>query len=200
MAEEQALLHHRFPLSLGPHAPGQFDHVGSGLVDAPGSGNWKKSTSSPESLAHVLRILKAAFAACIPRSRRSEFTHHWGGPILFRDDWQPVFDWHPQSRNGIVLGAFAGHGVALSNYLGAWAAEVLLGRRELPEVGQVFRVESPSADHSATLSGKDLLQPNAQILGEPLDPRQGDDGDILVREQPRDELMPRDYPAAARFP
>jgi len=31
-----------------------------------------------------------------------------------------------------VLGAYSGHGVALSVYLGAWAAEALLGRRDLP--------------------------------------------------------------------
>ena len=66
-----------------------------------------------------------------------KFTHRWGGPILFRDDWRPVFDFHPQSRNGIVVGAYAGHGVALSSYLGAWAAEALLGRRGLPDWGQI---------------------------------------------------------------
>ena len=43
----------------------------------------------------------------------------------------------PQSRNAIVLGAYAGHGVALSTYLGAWAAEALLGRRELPAWGAI---------------------------------------------------------------
>jgi hypothetical protein len=32
-----------------------------------------------------------------------------------------------------VLGAYAGHGVALSSYLGTWAAEVLLDRRDLPK-------------------------------------------------------------------
>jgi glycine/D-amino acid oxidase-like deaminating enzyme len=33
----------------------------------------------------------------------------------------------------IVLGAYSGHGVAQSVYLGAWAAEAMLGRRELPD-------------------------------------------------------------------
>lgn len=70
-----------------------------------------------------------------PAFRGVTFTHRWGGPILFREGWVPVFDWHPTSRNAIVLGAYAGHGVALSSYLGAWATEVLLGRRDLPPWG-----------------------------------------------------------------
>jgi glycine/D-amino acid oxidase-like deaminating enzyme len=32
----------------------------------------------------------------------------------------------------LVLGGFSGHGVALSVYLGRWAAEILLGKRALP--------------------------------------------------------------------
>ena len=73
-----------------------------------------------------------------PALANFRFTRRWGGPILFRDNWTPVFDWHPASRNAIVLGAYAGHGVALSSYLAAWAAEALLGRRELPAWGAVI--------------------------------------------------------------
>jgi hypothetical protein len=36
-----------------------------------------------------------------------------------------------------VLGAYAGHGVALSVYLGCWAAEALLGQRSLPSWGEI---------------------------------------------------------------
>jgi glycine/D-amino acid oxidase-like deaminating enzyme len=61
-----------------------------------------------------------------------EITHRWGGPILVGEDWQPVFAQHPGSARAIVLGAFSGHGVALSVYLGRWAAEAMLGRRSLP--------------------------------------------------------------------
>jgi glycine/D-amino acid oxidase-like deaminating enzyme len=69
-----------------------------------------------------------------PVLRDVQFTHRWGGPILIGANWDftPVFHWHPQSRNAIVLGSYSGHGVALSVYLGRWAAEALLGRRELP--------------------------------------------------------------------
>ena len=60
------------------------------------------------------------------------FTHRWGGPICIAENWKPVFEYHPKNKNTIVLGAYSGHGVAQSVYLGAWAAEALLGKRELP--------------------------------------------------------------------
>jgi glycine/D-amino acid oxidase-like deaminating enzyme len=62
-----------------------------------------------------------------------KFTNRWGGPICISNDWKPVFSVHPYSENALVLGAYSGHGVALSVYLGIWAAEVLLARRPLPD-------------------------------------------------------------------
>ena len=61
------------------------------------------------------------------------FTHRWGGPICIGEEWVPVFEYHRDSQNAIVLGAFSGHGVGQSVYLGHWAAEALLGNRELPK-------------------------------------------------------------------
>jgi glycine/D-amino acid oxidase-like deaminating enzyme len=61
-----------------------------------------------------------------------QITHRWGGPILITEDWRPVFELHPKSANAVVLGGYSGHGVALSVYLGSWAAEFFLGRRDLP--------------------------------------------------------------------
>lgn len=61
-----------------------------------------------------------------------QLSHRWGGPILIAEDWKPVFRRHTELRNVIVLGAYSGHGVALSVYLGAWAAEAMLGKRDLP--------------------------------------------------------------------
>jgi glycine/D-amino acid oxidase-like deaminating enzyme len=68
-----------------------------------------------------------------PALKTVPFTHRWGGPICIAEGWKPVFERHPQSENAIVLGAYSGHGVAQSVYLGAWAAEVLLGRRKPPD-------------------------------------------------------------------
>jgi glycine/D-amino acid oxidase-like deaminating enzyme len=62
-----------------------------------------------------------------------KITHRWGGPISITENWKPVFRRHEKSENAIVLGSFSGHGVAQSVYLGAWAAEVMLGKRALPE-------------------------------------------------------------------
>jgi glycine/D-amino acid oxidase-like deaminating enzyme len=67
-----------------------------------------------------------------PALQEVRFPHRWGGPICISEDWKPVFRRHVQSENGIVLGAFSGHGVTQSVYLGAWAAEVLLRKRGLP--------------------------------------------------------------------
>ena len=143
--------------------------LGAGLIDPSGSATSGDPSKSPElgggpghrssdSLrSHDLteiRITDEAparlFSAFHKRIRglhpalaSVEFTHRWGGPILFRKNWKPVFGWHPESRNvdgthsAIVIGAFAGHGVALSSFLGAWATEVFLGKRNLPSWGAI---------------------------------------------------------------
>jgi glycine/D-amino acid oxidase-like deaminating enzyme len=69
-----------------------------------------------------------------PVLRDVQFTHRWGGPILVGAGWdmRPIFRRHPASPRALVLGAYSGHGVALSVHLGRWAAEALLGRKELP--------------------------------------------------------------------
>jgi len=59
-------------------------------------------------------------------------SHRWAGPILFTEGMRPIFHRHPRSKNVIVLAGYNGHGVALSVYLGQWAAQALLARRPLP--------------------------------------------------------------------
>jgi glycine/D-amino acid oxidase-like deaminating enzyme len=83
--------------------------------------------------AELLTTVEKRVRALHPALRSAQFTHRWGGPILVANSWRPVFARHPRSPNALVLGAYAGHGVALSVYLGRWAAEAFLGRRELPE-------------------------------------------------------------------
>jgi glycine/D-amino acid oxidase-like deaminating enzyme len=123
---------------------------GAGLVQSPDADDLEKVDIVAEESAAAFDRLEQRVRHLHPALARIKFTRRWGGPILFRDSWKPVFDWHPQSvaseptpkgggsndgepRNAIVLGAYAGHGVALSSYLGTWAAEVLLGRRQLPK-------------------------------------------------------------------
>jgi glycine/D-amino acid oxidase-like deaminating enzyme len=68
-----------------------------------------------------------------PALQRIRVTHRWGGPILITHGFLPVFRKHPKSEKVVVLGGYSGHGVALSVYLGKWAAEHLLGQRQLPK-------------------------------------------------------------------
>jgi glycine/D-amino acid oxidase-like deaminating enzyme len=111
--------------------------LGAGLVSPAASKDLVTIDLSQNEPAKMFASLEKRVRGLHPALADVRFTHQWGGPIMFRDDWQPVFSRHPQSRDGIVLGAYAGHGVALSSYLGAWAAEVLLGRRELPGWGSL---------------------------------------------------------------
>ena len=112
---------------------------GAGLLDPPPSGNLEEVRIDAPEPANLFARFEKRVRGLHPAAAALRFTHHWGGPILFREGWdgEPVFDWRPQSRGALVLGAFAGHGVALSSYLGAWAAEVLLDRRELPAWGKL---------------------------------------------------------------
>jgi glycine/D-amino acid oxidase-like deaminating enzyme len=110
---------------------------GAGLVDAPESGELENIDVSKGRAAEMFASFEKRVHALHPALAKSRFTHKWGGPIAFREKFHPVFAHHPESANGIVLGVFAGHGVALSVYLGAWAAEALLGRRELPSWGRI---------------------------------------------------------------
>ena len=128
-----------FPYLWGRIRPDHSIVWGAGLVDAPPDGNLEEVSIGSDEPARMFARFEKRVRGLHPALRSAVFTHHWGGPILFRDDWQPVFDWHPASRNALVIGAFAGHGVALSAYLGAWAAEILLGRRELPAWGRMSR-------------------------------------------------------------
>ena len=113
---------------------------GAGLVQAPHSDDLNDVDISAAEVPQIFDSLEKRVRGLHPALKSVRFTHRWGGPILFRDSWEPIFMWHPQAgktRNAIVIGAFAGHGVALSSYLGRWAAEALLGHRKLPTWGKL---------------------------------------------------------------
>jgi glycine/D-amino acid oxidase-like deaminating enzyme len=110
---------------------------GAGLVDPPQSGDLQEIDVAEGHAARMFASLEGRIQGLHPAIAKAKFTHRWGGPIAFRENWKPVFSRHPESRDAIVLGAFAGHGVSLSVYLGAWAAEALLGRRDLPAWGRI---------------------------------------------------------------
>jgi gamma-glutamylputrescine oxidase len=83
--------------------------------------------------AELLSDLENRVRNLHPALHSVRLSHRWGGPILIADKWQPVFRRHAEHRDVIVLGAYSGHGVALSVYLGAWAAEAMLGKKDLPD-------------------------------------------------------------------
>jgi len=120
------------PYLWGRTLPDNRIIFGSGLVSV---ANWRDLLTldiSQGEPAKLMKQLERRVRRLHPQLRHVEVTHRWGGPILIGKDWQPVFSRHPKSKKVLVLGAYSGHGVALSVYLGSWAAEVLTGRRELP--------------------------------------------------------------------
>ena len=82
--------------------------------------------------AESFRWLEGRVHRLHPALKSVRITHRWAGPILFTEGMRPIFRRHPRSENVIVLAGYNGHGVALSVYLGQWAAEALLGTRPLP--------------------------------------------------------------------
>ena len=105
---------------------------GSGLVHLE---HWSEllnlNVASGEA-AGLMRLLESRVRSLHPALENIQFTNRWGGPILIADEMTPVFKHHLNSKNIIVLGGYSGHGVALSVYLGRWAADVLVGKRKLP--------------------------------------------------------------------
>jgi gamma-glutamylputrescine oxidase len=79
-----------------------------------------------------LRWLETRVRKLHPALHSVRITHRWGGPILFTEGMRPIFRRHARGKNVIVLAGYNGHGVALSVYLGKWAAQALLARRPLP--------------------------------------------------------------------
>jgi glycine/D-amino acid oxidase-like deaminating enzyme len=82
--------------------------------------------------AERLELLEDRVRHLHPELASVRITHRWGGPILLTEEMMPIFRKHPRSTQVTVLGGYNGHGVALSVYLGKWAAEALLQQRALP--------------------------------------------------------------------
>jgi len=105
---------------------------GSGLVHF---ADWREMHAldiTKGQAAQLFDRIENRIRALHPKLRQADFTHRWGGPICITKGWKPIFERHPRCENVTVLGGYSGHGVAQSVYLGAWAAEALLGERPLP--------------------------------------------------------------------
>jgi len=122
-----------FPYLWGRVLPSRSVVFGAGLVHL---NDWRELDGLDIAKGEAARLidqLERRVRGLRPCLQNVQFTHRWGGPILIADGWRPVFALHPESKNAIVLGGYAGHGVALSVYLGRWAAEVLCGQNKLPD-------------------------------------------------------------------
>ena len=105
---------------------------GSGLVHLEHWSELLNLNISSGEAAGLMRLLESRVRSLHPALENIQFTNRWGGPILIADDMTPVFRHHLKSKNIIVLGGYSGHGVALSVYLGRWAADVLAGKSKVP--------------------------------------------------------------------
>ena len=81
--------------------------------------------------AELLETLKQRVRGLHPALKNVKFRQAWGGPILLTDRARPIFA-YGRRKNVIHLCGYNGHGVALSVYLGRWAAEAMVGTRKLP--------------------------------------------------------------------
>jgi glycine/D-amino acid oxidase-like deaminating enzyme len=109
---------------------------GSGLVHVSHWSEMLNLNIASGEAGGLIRLLESRVRALHPTLEKVEFTNRWGGPILIADEMKPVFRDHLRSNKIIVLGGYSGHGVALSGYLGHWAAEVMTGKRKLPSWNQ----------------------------------------------------------------
>jgi glycine/D-amino acid oxidase-like deaminating enzyme len=105
---------------------------GSGLVHLEHWSELLNLNIASGEAAGLMRLLESRVHSLHPALKNIQFTNRWGGPILIADQMTPVFKHHSKSKSIVVLGAYSGHGVALSVYLGRWAADVLAGKRKLP--------------------------------------------------------------------
>jgi len=108
---------------------------GSGLVHLNDWRELERISIEDGEAAELLGRLCARVRGLHPALRGVKFTRRWGGPMLVGPGWKPVFARHGRTGDLLVLGAYSGHGVALSVYLGCWAAEVMLGRKKMPNWG-----------------------------------------------------------------
>ncbi len=110
---------------------------GSGLVHLESARELARVDVRSGEAARLLTRLEQRVRGLHPALQSVRFTHRWGGPILFTPSGRPFFAPHPRSPRVVVLEGYCGQGVTLSVYLGCWAAEVLLDRREPPEWGSL---------------------------------------------------------------
>lgn len=124
------------PYLWGRPLPGRRILFGGGLVPLESAADLEAVDVRSGEAARLLAALEARIRGLHPALAGVAFERRWGGPILFPPSGRPILGRHPESPAVMVLGGYTGQGVALSVVLGRWAAEAMLGRRELPAWGR----------------------------------------------------------------
>lgn len=88
--------------------------------------------------AELIETLKQRVRGLHPALKNVKFQQAWGGPILLTERARPIFE-YGRRKNIMHLCGYNGHGVALSVYLGRWAAEAMVGARKLPHWNRTDR-------------------------------------------------------------
>lgn len=132
LGEKKAFYTVDLPYLWGRVLPNNGIVFGSGLIPFDHRREWGSVDIRRGQASYLLAGLEQRVRGLHPALHSVGFTHRWGGPILFQESGNPFFARHARSPCGLVVGGYSGHGVALSVYLGCWAAEVLLGLRGLP--------------------------------------------------------------------
>jgi glycine/D-amino acid oxidase-like deaminating enzyme len=136
-----------FPYLWGPLLESGGVIFGAGLVPAPIGGPFRPPTLASAikngvqdlhrydvrrgQAAERLRWLEDRVSHLHSALASVSIAHRWGGPILFTEEMRPIFRLHPRNKQVMILAGYDGHGVALSVYLGEWAAQALLHSRPL---------------------------------------------------------------------
>jgi glycine/D-amino acid oxidase-like deaminating enzyme len=95
-----------------------------------------RAAFTPMPIAKAADLLALGMVEVFPELRGTEIAYAWGGQVAFALDQMP----HAGSLSGLhyALG-YAGHGVALSTWLGARMGEALAGVAPIPSLTTPFR-------------------------------------------------------------
>lgn len=107
---------------------------GAGLAFAPEGKPERVAVSVGEAAEH-LSTLERRVRALHPALAGVRIESRWGGPVAFRGGGVPILGRHPSVPQVLLVGAYAGHGVALGPKIGELAAAAVIDGEPIPEWG-----------------------------------------------------------------
>jgi gamma-glutamylputrescine oxidase len=107
---------------------------GAGLVFGPPAA-LEQVDLGEEEPRRALEQLKARVRGLHPALNCVEFAAQWAGPVAITDNFAPLIGRLPHAPSVIAAGAYSGHGIALSVWMGAMIAQAVTEDAALPEWG-----------------------------------------------------------------